>query len=132
MKAPRDIALSRLGFRLSRRFVRVLIVVACPYAALGCGNQETRPSEAGAPADAETPVFDLCDAFTGADTSCAVPGPLQCFPLCDGGCYCSASAAGPRWICVTDLSCISTCTPLEALDGACVPSEAAATPIGSD
>jgi hypothetical protein len=112
--------------------VACVACVACACAAIGCGSQESPPSEAGSPTDAETPVFDLCDAFTGADTSCAVPGPLQCFPFCDGGCSCSASAAGPRWTCVTDLSCVSTCTPLEALDGGCTPSEAAAIPIGSE
>jgi hypothetical protein len=47
-----------------------------------------------------------------------------CFPFCDGGCTCTTTASGAQWACVTDLSCAPVCSPLDALDGACDPSDA--------
>jgi len=64
--------------------------------------------------DASAPGVDLCDAFTGVDTACPIASPTRCFPDCDaGGCYCRATEAGPRWACVTDLSCMPSCAPIE-------------------
>ena len=99
------------------------LAAGAALATLGCVNEPGAQAEAG-PSDAEAPALDLCDAFTGAGTSCPLAGPLVCFPYCDGGCSCGVAAGGPRWACVTDLSCTPACAPLEALDGACSLDEA--------
>ncbi len=92
----------------------------------GCGGDDTASPEAG-PADAEPPVVDLCDAFTGVGTACPTAGPLVCFPMCDsGGCFCKSTPDGPRWGCVTDTSCQPACAPI---DDACA---AAPTGTGSE
>ncbi|HTB75673.1 MAG TPA: hypothetical protein VK762_20620 [Polyangiaceae bacterium] len=81
-------------------------------ACAGCANHDSTEAEAG-PADAQAP-FDLCDAFTGVGTACPGASPLVCFPMCEaGGCSCSESPDGPRWGCVTDVSCQPSCAPIE-------------------
>jgi hypothetical protein len=65
-------------------------------------------------ADAAVSVIDVCDAFTGVDTACPLPSPVRCFAACDaGGCFCRPTPAGARWACVTDLSCVPDCGPLD-------------------
>ncbi len=91
-----------------RPVVVALLVVSGP----GCASNAA-PADGGLGADAP-PVVDLCDAFTGVDTPCPFASPVRCFPACEAsGCYCSRGAAGPRWTCVTDLSCVPDCGPLE-------------------
>jgi len=94
-------------------------------ATLGCGTQEASSAGDASYGDVDISAFDLCDAFTGAGTSCPRAGPLRCFAFCDGGCSCGATAEGARWTCVTDLSCTPACAPLDALDGACAVPDAA-------
>ncbi len=78
---------------------------------LGCASNS---ATADGGADASAVVVDLCDAFTGVETACPFASPERCFPACEAsGCYCRATAAGPRWDCVTDLSCVPDCAPLE-------------------
>jgi hypothetical protein len=90
-------------------------VLAAALAA--CGGDHTsppEPSEAG-PMDAG-PAANLCDidAFTGVGTACPMASALVCFPECEaGGCTCEATAAGPRWACVTDRSCLPSCAPID-------------------
>ena len=100
-----------------------VLATLAALAALACVNEPAAPAEAG-PSDAEAPALDLCDAFTGAGTACPLAGPLVCFPYCDGGCSCGVTAGGPKWACVTDLSCTPACSPIDALDGACSVDEA--------
>jgi hypothetical protein len=103
----------------------VAIACATPAGLLACSASEASDADASPPpSDAGAPTYDLCDAFTGAGTTCATPGPFVCFPFCDGGCTCAAMTGGARWTCVTDLSCVPQCAPLEALDGECASSDA--------
>jgi len=72
--------------------------------------------------DASEPL--ICTEFTEAGAPCSTPSPVRCFAECEaGGCFCTATSAGPRWTCETDLSCLADCAPLD--DGC-------ATPIGDD
>lgn len=107
---------------LARRLAALAALATLAFG-VGCVNEPGAPAEAG-PSDAEAPALDLCDAFTGAGTSCPLAGPLVCFPYCDGGCSCGVTAGGPKWACVTDLSCTPACSPIDALDGACSVDEA--------
>jgi hypothetical protein len=101
-----------------RQLATVVLVAALSAAAAGCGSHDSASPEGGL-ADAQAPVFDLCDAFTGAGTACLAASPLICFPMCDsGGCFCKSTPDGPQWGCVTDTSCEPTCAPL---DDACAP-----------
>jgi hypothetical protein len=85
----------------------------------GCAKNDAG-ADAG-PTDAEPPVIDLCDAFTGVGTTCPLASPVVCFPMCEaGGCSCSDTPEGPRWGCVTDRSCEQVCAPI---DDACVSDE---------
>lgn len=86
-----------------------------------CSTSSATPAgdDASAAADAAATTYDICDAFGGVGTACTLPGPFVCFALCDGGCTCSGAPDAARWTCVTDLSCVPGCAPLEALDGEC-------------
>jgi hypothetical protein len=99
-----------------------LAAIACAataIAACSTSGATAASDDASAPSDAAAPTYDLCDAFSGVGTACALPGPFVCFALCDGGCTCGGTADAARWACVTDLSCVPGCSPLDALDGAC-------------
>jgi hypothetical protein len=62
--------------------------------------------------DAAEPL--ICTEFTSAGEPCPVPSPVRCFAECEaGGCYCTATANGPRWTCQSDLSCLADCAPLD-------------------
>jgi hypothetical protein len=88
---------------------------------LACNSGSTDASTEGGPSDA-APVFDLCDAFTEVGASCPAASSILCFPLCEaGGCSCELTSAGPRWACVTDLSCVAPCAPIDAFEDACAP-----------
>jgi len=64
------------------------------------------------PNDAGEPV--ICTEFTEAGAPCAVPSPVRCFSECEaGGCFCRATAVGPRWICLSDFSCMPDCAPID-------------------
>jgi hypothetical protein len=82
----------------------------------GLGCSETTASVVDAsPLDAAL-APDPCDpdAFTGVGSACPAASPLRCFPLCEaGGCSCNETDNGPRWACVTDLSCLPQCAPLD-------------------
>jgi hypothetical protein len=88
------------------------IVWTLALACAGCGGDHAASTEAG-PADAQAPI-DICDAFTGVGTACPAASPRVCFPMCEaGGCFCSETADGPVWGCVTDRSCEQACAPLD-------------------
>jgi hypothetical protein len=108
--------------RATRLAVLVTLAALALLPGVGCVNEPGAPAEAGS-SDA-APALDLCDAFTGAGTSCPLASPLVCFPYCDGGCSCGVTAGGPKWACVTDLSCTPACSPIDALDAACLLDEA--------
>jgi hypothetical protein len=108
------------------------VAILGTLATVACGNQASAPSDASASTESDAAPFDLCDAFSGVGTSCPLPGPFECFPICDGGCSCTATADGARWTCATDLSCLSACAPIDALDGACVESDATMSATGSE
>jgi hypothetical protein len=98
---PRAPALSLFG---------LLGLLACAACA-GCSTSG-EASDAGA--DASVVVIDVCDAFTGVGTACPLESPVRCFPACEAsGCYCRASTKGAVWECVTDLSCVPDCGPLD-------------------
>ncbi len=81
---------------------------------LGCSSTGNAPSEDAGVEDAGAPLFDLCDAFTSVGSACPTASPVRCFPLCEaGGCYCGQTAEGPRWNCVTDVSCQPACAPID-------------------
>jgi hypothetical protein len=90
---------------------------------LGCSTSASTPA-GGADAgtdDAPPAILDICDAFTGVGARCPLESPVRCFPECEaGGCYCGPGDAGAVWACVTDLSCVPDCGPL---DDGCVGSD---------
>jgi hypothetical protein len=89
---------------------------ALRLAALGCSpsNASSDASEDAGAEDADGGSYSICDAFTAVGHECPLASPFRCFPECEvGGCYCESTADGPRWGCVTDLSCIPDCAPIE-------------------
>jgi hypothetical protein len=121
---------------LSARLRAIAIAWACalgPFASLpcaGCGGNKATSPDAGI-VDAAGSV-DLCDldAFTGVGTACPVASPVVCFPMCEaGGCSCDETPDGPRWSCVTDLSCQAACAPT---DDACAADAGAADAAAAD
>jgi len=64
------------------------------------------------PDDAAEPL--ICTQFTAAGSPCPTASPVLCFQECEaGGCTCRAMPGGPRWVCVTDLSCVPDCAPVD-------------------
>ena len=103
-----------------------ILALALWLAAAGCHSDEAAAPAEGGLADARAAAVDLCDAFTGVGTACPAAGPQICFPMCEaGGCFCSDTADGPRWGCVTDRSCEPPCAPL---DDACASDASGAPP----
>jgi hypothetical protein len=89
--------------------------LGCSNAANGSGGADAEYSTDGGTGQ----PFDLCDAFTTVGSSCPAASPLLCFPMCDaGGCSCRESPRGPEWACVTDVSCLPPCAPI---DDGCAP-----------
>ncbi len=98
---------------LAAALVTATLALAPATAAIGCGSGDAASAEAG-PSDAQAPLLDLCDAFTGVGTTCPVASPIVCFPMCEaGGCFCSETPDGARWSCVTDTSCEQVCAPID-------------------
>ena len=101
-------------------WVCALGLVSClACACAGCSSGTKTSPDAGIVdadiSDAAASV-DPCDidAFTGVGTACRAPSPVVCFPLCEaGGCSCDETPDGPRWSCVTDLSCQPACAPTD-------------------
>jgi hypothetical protein len=94
------------------------VVVACS------GGSQAPSGDGGSPIDA-TQVTDgepeICTEFTEAGAPCSRVSPVRCFAECTtGGCSCQTTPAGPRWTCVTDLSCVPDCAPV---DEACSPQQ---------
>lgn len=109
-----------LGFALT-------LTLALPGA---CNSNNGASGDDGGATDATTESGDdaseppICMEFTEPGSPCSAPSPVRCFPECEaGGCYCSATAQGPRWTCQSDLSCLADCAPL---DDGCTP------PMGDD
>ena len=99
----------------------VALAVCLTFTALLPGCAKNDAGADGGPTDAEPPVIDLCDAFTGVGSTCPLASPVVCFPMCEaGGCSCSDTPDGPRWGCVTDRSCEQVCAPI---DDACATDE---------
>ncbi len=96
---------------LSTRAARLgALLLAC---CAGCSTSAS-PSDAGGGADAAPALTDLCDAFTSVGARCPLESPVRCFPECEaGGCYCGPGDGGAVWSCVTDLSCVPDCGPLD-------------------
>ncbi len=94
-------------------FGRTAFLLWIGLGAAGCtGGDSGSSSDAG---DATIEATDICSMFTDAGDPCPQASPTRCFPLCEaGGCYCQVSmGGGPRWKCVTDLSCIPDCAPID-------------------
>jgi hypothetical protein len=109
-----------LGFALT-------LTLALPGA---CNSNNGASGDDGGATDATTESGNdaseppICMEFTEPGSPCSAPSPVRCFPECEaGGCYCSATAQGPRWTCQSDLSCLADCAPL---DDGCTP------PMGGD
>ena len=114
--------------------VLATLVGALAMVSAACGNGDHTAAEGGTAADgdAASPASDLCDldAFTGSGMPCPIASPVVCFPECEaGGCSCTETASGPRWSCVTDLSCTAPCAPI---DDACAATEDAGSAAGED
>jgi hypothetical protein len=76
------------------------------------GDESSGDDEDTGPLEASEPL--ICTEFTEAGAPCSLPSPVRCFPECEtGGCSCTATAAGPRWRCQTDLSCMPDCAPVD-------------------
>jgi hypothetical protein len=101
----------------------ILLGLLCFSLLLGCSTSESSPDggEGVGRSDAPPTVIDLCDAFTTVGARCPLESPVRCFPECEaGGCYCRPGEGGVVWACVTDLSCVPDCGPL---DDGCAGSE---------
>jgi hypothetical protein len=104
------------------------VVLLLAGALTGC-NGGSGDSGDGGPYDATALPGDseplICQQFTDAGLPCSPPSPVLCFAECEaGGCRCSETPEGPRWVCTTDLSCIPDCAPI---DDGCSP-----VPTGDD
>jgi hypothetical protein len=101
----------------------VALTGGAPACSSGSAAGDAGPSDATtAPSDGE-PV--ICTQFTSAGDPCPTPSPVRCFPECEaGGCYCTQTSSGARWVCQTDLSCMPDCAPV---DDGCSP-----VPTGGD
>jgi hypothetical protein len=95
------------------------LVVLAVWASSGVGiaacKSDSEASDAGGTGDASTETGTICDEFTAAGEACAVASPIACFPMCEaGGCFCTVKpGVGPRWVCVTDTTCLPDCAPLD-------------------
>jgi hypothetical protein len=85
----------------------------------GCKSSGESSNEAG-PADASLDVTSVCDEFTEAGAPCSAASSVACFPMCEaGGCFCQVRpGVGPRWVCITDTTCLPDCSPAEQSCGA--------------
>jgi hypothetical protein len=101
--------------RFSWRAAPVLAVWACSGAFIVACKSDGEPSDAGATGDASAEGSTLCDEFTEAGAPCSVASSVACFPMCEaGGCFCTVKpGVGPRWVCVTDTTCLPDCAPLD-------------------
>src|SRR5579859_6600594 len=94
-----------------------LACVTVAAVAVACSAGSQAPSDAGAPVDANALTDGepaICAEFTEAGAACSRVSPVRCFAECvTGGCSCTATPAGPRWTCITDLSCVPDCAPID-------------------
>ena len=120
-KVPCEAAAGYLAMAM-RRFGAFLLAIGLLVFALrtaGCHSQEAA-SDGGADEDVdcgdEAPT--ICDDFTEAGEPCPAASALVCFPMCEaGGCYCRVvPGKGPRWVCVTDTTCLPDCAPAQPCD----------------
>lgn len=89
------------------------LAIALALGGTACSRNSAAGDDGGSE-DAPATVVDICDAFTGVGTACPLASPVQCFAECEaGGCFCRTTAEGPQWACVTDLSCIPDCGPID-------------------
>jgi hypothetical protein len=87
------------------------LALSLALATFACSTNAAAPDGG---ADASIGFIDICDAFTGVGTACPLESPIRCFAACEAsGCYCVGTADGPAWSCVTDLSCVPDCGPLD-------------------
>ncbi len=101
--------------KLSRMVKRTSAMLAVALAQLlGCSSSDNAaPSTPDASTDPDAPI-DLCDTFTHSGDPCDHASANVCFPECaTGGCWCVATAAGPRWKCTTDVSCLPDGSPVD-------------------
>jgi len=81
------------------------------FIAFGCNSNSGM--DAASDAIVEGPAADLCDldaffAVDGSGGTCAYASPRLCFQPSNcptTGCKCATSPDGPRWKCMTDMSC---------------------------
>jgi len=109
--------------------------IALSLESAGCHGNESDGGEDVVAEDVIVDVVTVCDDFTEAGAPCSMASPLVCFPMCEaGGCRCHATAAGPRWECTTDLSCLPDCAPIDdaCLAGAVEDAGDAQTDAGGD
>ena len=100
------------------RFARAEVLPGLAVLAVCAGCSTTSSSadggEGGSSADGSSELLDICDAFTSVGERCPLESPVRCFPECEaGGCYCNHGDGGAVWACVTDLSCVPDCGPLD-------------------
>jgi len=117
----------RIAGRSGPTIARVLPVGLVALAGLGVMRLSSGCSSSSPPgdggADATSPPGDsasgdattICDEFTEAGALCPGASALRCFPICDaGGCFCRLTpGGGPRWVCVTDTTCLPDCAPVD-------------------
>ena len=112
-----------------RVLTRLTLLLALGLFGLGCSTDDVSAQDGGGDG-ASDGALDLCDidAFSGNGNACPRPSDRVCFPQCStGGCKCTQSAAGPRWKCTSDFSCLPDSGPLDdaAPDDAVAPIDAA-------
>jgi hypothetical protein len=90
-----------------------LTALCLGIALTGCTGDNGGTSDAGQ--DATLEATDICTTFTESGDPCMQASATRCFPECEsGGCYCQVSmGGGARWKCVTDLSCMPDCAPID-------------------
>jgi hypothetical protein len=90
----------------------VLAAVALALSIAACTSDDGAAPAADASVDAI--AVDPCSVFSSSGAECPAVSPKVCFAECaTGGCSCVATPAGPRWKCVTDLSCFPDARPVD-------------------
>jgi hypothetical protein len=101
---------TRLSWRA--RAAAVLAAMALAASVAACTSDDGAAAAADASVDAI--AIDPCSVFTSSGAECPAVSPKVCFAECaTGGCSCVATPAGPRWKCVTDLSCLPDARPVD-------------------
>ncbi len=88
-----------------------LVSAAC---LTGCKVTSVESDAGASEGDSALDAASICDDFTDVGEPCPAAIPVTCFPMCEGGCFCrEMPGVGPRWVCMSDTTCLPDCAPVD-------------------